>query len=201
MRCSGNGSPASVAIAARCSTVLVEQPIVASRARAFSTALWVTMSRGFRSSASARITAIPLSLASRSRSEYGAGTVPLPGSARPSTSVRQFMLLAVNRPEQDPHVGQAAHSSALRPSSSSVPAMCRPTPSKTLFRSRALSPARPASMGPPLTTTVGILRRTAAISMPGTILSQQGTSTSASKACAMAMDSTVSAMSSRLGSE
>ena len=41
----------------------------------------------------------------------------------------------------------------------------------------------------------------AAISMPGTILSQVGTSTRASNACAMVMDSTVSAMSSRLGSE
>ena len=46
MRSSGKGRPASVAMAARCSTVLVEQPMAASRARAFSTAVWVTMSRG-----------------------------------------------------------------------------------------------------------------------------------------------------------
>ncbi len=47
----------------------------------------------------------------------------------------------------------------------------------------------------------GTFTRIAAMSMPGTILSQHGTSTRASKACARAMDSTVSAMSSRLGSE
>ena len=47
----------------------------------------------------------------------------------------------------------------------------------------------------------GTLSRIAAMSMPGTILSQHGTRTSASNACAMVMDSTVSAMSSRLGSE
>ncbi len=56
-------------------------------------------------------------------------------------------------------------------------------------------------MGPPLTMTAGTFRRIAAISMPGTILSQHGTSTRASKACARAIDSTVSATSSRLGSE
>ena len=54
-----------------------------------------------------------------------------------------------------------------------------------------MRPSRwPASIGPPLTMTAGTLRRMAAISMPGTILSQHGTSTSASKAWAMVMDST-----------
>ena len=127
--------------------------------------------------------------------------VPLPGSARPMISARQFMELAVNRPEHEPHVGHAAHSMALRPSSSSVPACTCPTASNTLFRSIVRPSRCPASMGPPLTMTAGTLRRTAAMSMPGTILSQHGTSTSASKACALAIDSTVSAMSSRLGSE
>ena len=56
-------------------------------------------------------------------------------------------------------------------------------------------------MGPPPTMMAGTLSRMAAMSMPGTILSQHGTSTMASNACAMVMDSTVSAMSSRLGSE
>ena len=36
--------------------------------------------------------------------------VPFPGRARPSASFRQFMLLAVNIPEQDPQVGQAERS-------------------------------------------------------------------------------------------
>ena len=45
------------------------------------------------------------------------------------------MELAVNMPEHEPQVGQAPHSMALSPSSSSVPAWCRPTASNTLFRS------------------------------------------------------------------
>ena len=40
-----------------------------------------------------------------------ASVVPLPGSASPIASVRQFIELAVNIPEQEPQVGQAASSS------------------------------------------------------------------------------------------
>ena len=64
----------------------------------------------------------------------------------------------------------------------------------------ALADGRPAS-GRRDTTTVGMLSRAAAMSMPGTILSQLGTMTRASKAWAMAMVSIESAMSSRVGSE
>ena len=56
-------------------------------------------------------------------------------------------------------------------------------------------------MGPPETKIVGTLRRIAAISMPGVILSQFEMHTSASAQCALTMYSTLSAMSSRLGSE
>ena len=56
-------------------------------------------------------------------------------------------------------------------------------------------------MGPPLTRMEGMFSRAAAISMPGTILSQLGTSTRPSKQWARAMVSTESAISSRLGSE
>ena len=59
----------------------------------------------------------------------------------------------------------------------------------------------PASIGPPETNTVGMLRRSAAISMPGVILSQLEMQTSASAQCALTMYSTASAISSRLGSE
>ncbi len=111
------------------------------------------------------------------------------------------MEFAVNMPEHEPQVGQAAHSSALRPSSSSSPAMWRPTPSKTVLRSITRPPCRPASIAPPPTITAGMFRRIAAMSMPGTILSQHGTRTRASKAWPLAMDSTLSATSSRLGSE
>jgi hypothetical protein len=39
-----------------------------------------------------------------------ASTEPLPGKERPSASVRQFIELAVNIPEQEPQVGQAERS-------------------------------------------------------------------------------------------
>ena len=36
--------------------------------------------------------------------------VPLPGSAKPMASVRQFIELAVNMPAQEPQVGQTVFS-------------------------------------------------------------------------------------------
>ena len=57
----------------------------------------------------------------------------------------------------------------------------------------------PASIGPPVTKIVGMLRRIAAINMPGVILSQLEMHTSASAQWALTMYSTESAMRSRLG--
>ncbi len=57
----------------------------------------------------------------------------------------------------------------------------------------------PASIGPPETKTAGILRRRAAISMPGVILSQLEMQTMASAQWALTMYSTLSAMISREG--
>ena len=56
-------------------------------------------------------------------------------------------------------------------------------------------------MGPPLAKIVGMLARMAPRIMPGTILSQLGMQIMASKQWALTIDSTQSAMSSRLGSE
>jgi hypothetical protein len=60
---------------------------------------------------------------------------------------------------------------------------------------------RPASIGPPETKIAGIFTRITPISIPGMILSQFGMQTTPSKQCASSMDSTVSAMISREGSE
>ena len=57
----------------------------------------------------------------------------------------------------------------------------------------------PASIGPPETKTAGMLSRSAAISMPGVILSQLEMQTSASAQWALTMYSTLSAMISREG--
>ena len=141
---------------------------------------------------------MPAALARRTRAAITAGMVPLPGRAMPSASDRQFIELAVNMPEQEPHEGQASLSTQRSPSSSSLPALKAPTASKTELRS---FPPRPASMGPPDTTMAGTLTRAAAISMPGTTLSQLGISTSASKPWASASVSMLSAMSSRDTSE
>ena len=135
---------------------------------------------------------------SRRRLACVATMVPLPGSESPSASVRQFIELAVNIPEHDPHPGQAQHSICAISSSlhvSSAPmtiASIRSTPRPRNF---------PASIGPPETKTVGMFSRMAAISIPGVILSQLEMQTSASTLWALAMYSTLSAMISREGSE
>ena len=59
----------------------------------------------------------------------------------------------------------------------------------------------PASIGPPDTNTAGMLRRSAAISIPGVILSQFEMQTMASAVWALTMYSTESAINSRDGSE
>ena len=104
------------------------------------------------------------------RASWVARVEPLPGSARPSASVRQFIELAVNMPEHEPQVGQAERSTSSRPvSSTSLLAEaemvviksddgCTTSPTTT---------ALPASIGPPETNTVGMFSRIAALSMPG----------------------------------
>jgi hypothetical protein len=99
-----------------CSTVLVEPPIAMSSAMAFSKA-------AFEAGDVARQHAVVVLLVvalgevddqvagldeQRLRSAWVASVEPLPGSDRPSASVRQFIELAVNMPEQEPQVGQAS---------------------------------------------------------------------------------------------
>jgi hypothetical protein len=141
-----------------------------------------------------------------------ASVVPLPGSASPIASVRQFIELAVNIPEQEPHVGQAASSSDSSSASDtegsaaatieSIRSSLRMADGVTgPFDISVLAMTFPASIGPPDTNTVGMLSRIAAISIPGVILSQLETQISASAQCALTMYSTESAISSRDGRE
>src|SRR5690606_36606197 len=128
--------------------------------------------------------------------------VPLPGRDRPRASVRQFIELAVNMPEQEPQVGQAERS-MVATSSSEQDLSAALTMASTRSRAMTLPStlALPASIGPPETKTTGMFRRSAAISMPGVILSQLEMHTSASAVWALTMYSTLSAMRSREGSE
>ena len=111
-------------------------------------------------------------------------------------------------PEQEPQVGQALRSTSATASSlalssaaitmASIRSILRAV--KVLvcgFRSCTL----PASIGPPETKITGMFSRIAAISMPGVILSQLLMHTMASAQCALTMYSTLSAITSRLGSE
>src|SRR6202030_3113006 len=136
------------------------------------------------------------------RSAWVASTEPLPGSDSPSASVRQFIELAVNMPEQEPQVGQAERSITATSASETLESAAAAIGSlRSTLRVPVEGLTLPASIGPPETTTAGMLRRIAAISMPGVILSQFEMHTSASAQWALAIYSTLSAMISREGSE
>ena len=117
-------TPASLAIANRWSTVLVEPPIAISRVMALSKAALLAMLRG-RTESSPRAYQVSHMVTicraacskSCSRLEWVATTVPLPGKANPRASLRQFMELAVNMPEQEPQVGHAERSTSAISSS------------------------------------------------------------------------------------
>src|SRR6516164_8080983 len=145
-------------------------------------------------------TSAPAFSNSARRATCVARIVPLPGSASPIASVRQFIELAVNMPEQEPHVGQA-FSSIKASSSSDTEGSADATIESIKSSLRGTDATRPASIGPPDTNTVGMFSRIAAISIPGVILSQLEMQISASAQCALTMYSTESAISSREGSE
>jgi hypothetical protein len=128
----------------------------------------------------------------------------LPGRDSPIASVRQFIELAVNMPEHEPQVGQAERSmvsSCSSVTSSLDAAIIASMRSSLEWTTPSMAVVLPASIGPPLTKTAGMLRRSAAMSMPGVILSQLLMHTSTSAQWALTMYSTASAMSSRDGSE
>ena len=76
------------------------------------------------------------------------------------------------------------------------PASYSPTASNMADKERFFPCTFPASMGPPETKTVGTLTRAAAISSPGTFLSQFGIITRPSNWCAFAIHSVESAIRS-----
>ena len=202
-----NGTPPSWAAASRCSTVLVDPPMAMSSIIAFSNAAIVATPRGSADASSFWYQRLVISTMVRPacrnssrRSACVASTVPLPGSARPNASARQFMEFAVNMPEHDPQVGQALRSTLSTSASLMLLSAARIIASiRSTERFSPFSSTLPASIGPPETKIVGMLRRIAAISMPGVILSQLEMQTSASAQCALTMYSTASAISSRDG--
>src|SRR5690554_1870285 len=113
-------------------------------------------------------------------------------------SVRQFMELAVNMPEQEPQVGHAlrSYSSTISSEALSSAAITMASTRSSLFSDNLVLPA---SIGPPETKITGMLIRKAACSMPKVILSQLEIQTMASAQWAFTMYSTESAISSREG--
>jgi hypothetical protein len=111
------------------------------------------------------------------------------------------MVLAVNMPEQAPAPGQAQFSISFQTSSPISPLDAFGMLANIVLTSIGFPSSLPASIGPPLQTMAGMSSLAAAITMPGTILSQLGTSTRPSNGCARAIISTESATSSRLPSE
>ena len=192
--------------------MFVEPPMATSTRIAFANAGLVAMESGRTEASSssyqrlARSTTRRPAFRNRSlRAEAVARVEPLPGWASPMASIRQFIELAVNMPEQEPQVGQAFSSTCWRNwsvtegSTALTMASTRSRRDSTVPSSPTMT--RPASIGPPETNTVGMLRRSAASSMPGVILSQLEMQTSASAWWALTMYSTESAMISRLGRE
>ncbi len=105
-------------------------------------------------------------------------------------------------PEQEPQVGQAERSIAATSASEFFASAASTIAStRSTMRYAPCHFTLPASIGPPETKTAGMSRRSAAISMPGVILSQFEMQTIASAVCALHMYSTESAISSREGSE
>src|SRR5271166_4100014 len=105
-------------------------------------------------------------------------------------------------PEHDPQVGQADRSMTATSASETLSSAAATIASmRSIVRAPVDRRTLPASIGPPDTNTAGMFSRSAAISMPGVILSQFEMQTKASAQWALAMYSTLSAITSREGSE
>ena len=132
-----SSTPASLAIANRWSTALVEPPTAEVSAIAFSNAALVMIWRGVIPNSSIRTTAAPAALASGWRRASMAGGDAEPGRLMPSASPIELIVLAVNMPPQAPSPGHARRSISSSSSSLIVPAALAPTASNTLVMSRA----------------------------------------------------------------
>ncbi len=132
-----SATPASLAIASRCSTALVEPPRALVTAIAFSNAALVMIWRGVMPRRSSCTTASPARRASSSRRRSTAGGEADPGRLMPIASAIDDIVLAVNMPPQAPSPGQARRSISPSSSSEIVPAAHAPTASNTLVMSSA----------------------------------------------------------------
>ncbi len=124
-----SGRPDSRAIASRCSTALVEPPLVSTAVMAFSSDSRVMMDFGVRLDFTSSITSRPASRPTSALAGSVAGTEPLPIGAMPRNSIAIAIVLAVNCPPQAPAPGHAWSSRSFSSASVILPAACAPMPS------------------------------------------------------------------------
>ena len=143
-------TPASCAMASRCSAALVE-PAVADTARAaLANAAFVSTFDGVGPPSRSRcITSWPQANAAAPLPGCSAGMSFRPSGDRPRKVSTIAIVLAVNWPPQAPAPGQAARSTSARPASSSVPAACEPTASNTSWMVTFLPLHWPGMIVPP----------------------------------------------------
>ncbi len=197
---------ASWAMARRCSTALVEPPKAMTTAMAFSNASLVMICRAVIPCRSSPMTASPDLRAKPSRRRSVAGGAAEPGMDMPMASATDAMVLAVYIPPQAPSPGQIARSMASTSARDILPAAQAPTASKasmivTWRSDPSESLAIPGRMDPAYRNTEARSRRAAAMSIPGSDLSQPASRTDPSSRSAIITVSTESAMTSRDTSE
>ena len=108
------GTPKLRAIARRCSRPLVDPPVAATDATAFSRASRVTIVLGRMSSRTSFTASSPVARAAPSFSGNVAGMPFIPAGEMPRNSRAVLIVLAVNWPPQAPAPGHATFSSSHR---------------------------------------------------------------------------------------
>src|SRR5216683_1282383 len=198
---SSSGTPASLASASRWRTALVDPPVAATPAMAFSNEARFTTSSGRRFSRRSWTTCSPAARVAAPLRGSSAGMLAYPTGARPSSSVASAMVFAVYWPPHAPGPGQATSSRSCSARSVILPAAWAPTASKTSWMVTSRSSNRPGAIEPPYRSSPGRLRRRSAMAPPGMVLSQPTSATTASNRCERQTSSIESAITSRLTSD
>ncbi len=194
-------TPASLAMASKCRTALVEPPVAITPAIALWSALRVMIWRGRRPFVKISITSFPVSKATSSLRGSTAVTPLNPMGDTPSISNAVDIVLAVNWPPQAPAPGQARLSISFSSRASILPALKAPIASKTSWIVRRRPLYSPKAMEPPYSMTLGRLSRAIAITIAGIVLSHPEMPTKPSRRWPRTTSSTESAIVSRLTSE
>ena len=137
---SDNETPASRAMASKCSTALVEPPSAMTTEIEFSNALRVMMSSGLMSSRIRFMTAFPARWQSLTFCSDTASWAELFARLMPSASIADAIVFAVYIPPQAPGPGIAVCSTSKSSASSILPPDRAPTASNTETISRRFAP-------------------------------------------------------------